>query len=154
MRTVLSTLVFSLALLLLTGNINAHMGAKGVVKERMEAMKSIGKAMKSMSRMARGKAPLDFATIELGARTILHHGRAIPSLFPKGSRSGVSEASPMIWQDPDSFANSAGKMVSAAHVLQTAATEKKPAAVKSAFRALGKTCSGCHKQFRIKRKNN
>jgi cytochrome c556 len=130
----------------------AHSGAKGIVMERMAVMKSIGKSMKSMSRMARGKSPMDFATIETGAGALARHGGQIPALFPKGSGRGVSEASPKIWDDPGGFKLSANGMVAAARTLESAANVKDAVAVKISFRALGRTCGGCHKQFRIKKK--
>jgi cytochrome c556 len=85
----------------------AHGGAKGIVKECMELMKSVGKAMKGISKMARGKAPLDSAKVATAARTIDRHGQRIPAMFPKGSDQGVTEASPNIWQNSEGFKKSA-----------------------------------------------
>lgn len=130
----------------------AHSGATGFVKERMAVMKTMGKSMKSMSRMARGKIPMDFAKIETGAGAIARHGGKIPALFPEGSGRDVSEASPKIWDDPDDFKLSADGLVAAARTLESAANANDAAAVKISFRALGKTCGRCHKQFRIKKK--
>ena len=130
----------------------AHSGAKGIVMERMEVMKFIGKSMKSMSRMARGKIPMDFATIETGAGAIARHGEQIPALFPEGSGRGVSEASPKIWDEPEGFKMTADDMIAAARTLESAANANDATTVKIWFRALGKTCGGCHKQFRIKKK--
>jgi cytochrome c556 len=44
------------------------------------------------------------------------------------------------------------QLVAAAKDLAAAAKANDAPAVKTAFRALGKTCGGCHKQFRIKKK--
>lgn len=149
-----SVLLMASALLALTGSAMAHMGAKGIVKERMEVMQAVGKAMKSVSGMARGKTPFDGQKVVKTAGEIAAHGQRIISLFPEGSGQGVSEASPKIWQDPDGFKESAGRMVRAAQVLGAAARTDDTAVVKAAFRALSKTCGGCHKKFRIKKKKN
>ena len=148
--------VFLFLMMLLAGfigpaHVSAHGGAKGVVKERMEIMKSIAKDMKSVSKMARGKAPLDAEKIAKVASSIASHGERIPDLFPKGSGQGITEASPQIWTDPDGFKMSADRFIMAAQGLETAAKTNDVSAVKTAYRALGKTCSGCHKQFRIKK---
>ena len=152
MRTVLSTLLLGSVWLIFALPSDAHMGAKGVVKERMELMKSIGKNMKTMSMMTRGKVSMDTATVIKSAGEIANHGARITSLFPKGSGHGVSEASPRIWEDPESFKKSTDRLVDAARALQSAAGTGDAEAIKASFRALGKTCGGCHKQFRIKKK--
>lgn len=135
-----------------SANLMAHGGAKGIVKERMEVMKSIGKAMKSISKMARGKAPLDADKVAASARSIARHGQRIPAMFPKGSSQGVTEASPRIWQDPEGFKQGTQQMVDAARSLEAAARSDDAGNVKAAFASLGKTCGTCHKQFRIKKK--
>lgn len=74
------------------------------------------------------------------------------TLFPKGSGHGVSEASPEIWRDWDGFKNSADRMVAALRDLEKAGRANDAAAVKAAYRALGRTCGSCHKLFRIEKK--
>lgn len=145
-------LPLAITLLVPTSIAVAHMGAKGVVKERMEAMKSMGKAMKSMGMMTRGKIPLDATEVARNAGAIAGHGERITILFPERPSDDVSEASPRIWQDPEGFKKSADRLVQAARTLQSAATINDRVAIRRSFRALGKTCGGCHKQFRIKKK--
>lgn len=151
--TTLLILVTALAILAGPTNLLAHGGAKGIVKERMEAMKSIGKAMKSLGKMARGKVPLDTRKVEQAAGEIAAHGLRIPALFPMGSGHGVTEASPSIWQDPEGFKKSANDLVTSARALMRAAQSKNASAIKTNFRLLGKTCGSCHKLFRIKKRD-
>ena len=131
--------------------VYAHQGAKGVVMERMETMKTLAKAMKSVSLMVRGKTPFERDKVMVEANAIAKHGARIVGLFPKGSGDGVSEASPAIWWDPQGFKQRAKAMVAAAEGLSTAA-QTTEVATASAFRALGKTCSSCHKVYRTKKK--
>lgn len=128
----------------------AHSCAIGIVKERMAVMNSIGKAMKSISKMARGKAPLNSKKVVEAAVEIGNHGKRITELFPEGSSYGVSEASPNIWKDWNGFRNRADRLVAAAGDLALAGSAGDASKIKSAYRALGKSCGGCHKQFRIK----
>ena len=144
-----------LGLLVLTlsvdpASVSAHGGAKGIVKERMDLMKDIGKAMKTLGAMARGKVPLDSAKVKAAAGSIAQHGQKIPALFPKGSTKGVTEAGPRIWQDPEGFRKSADEMVAIAR--EVAGQSENAAAQKSIYRRLGKTCSACHKLYRVKKK--
>lgn len=145
--------ILTLFVLTLSSNpasVSAHGGAKGIVKERMELMKDIRKAMKSLGAMARDKVPLDSAKVKAAAGRIAQHGQKIPALFPKGSTKGVTEASPRIWQDFEGFRNSADEMVAVAR--EITGQSDNAAALKAAYRKLGKTCSACHKLYRVKKK--
>ena len=66
--------------IVLTGayEASAHKGAKGIVKVRMDAMKSIGEAMKSMKKMFVGERPYDAKKVEAAAKVIeTHAGKAM-----------------------------------------------------------------------------
>lgn len=82
----------------------AHSGATGVVKDRMEAMKEMQQAVKSVAPMMSGSAPYDEAAVRRAADTFRRHsGSALTDDFPKGSTQPPSEARPAIWQDWDRF---------------------------------------------------
>ena len=146
------TILISSTLLIVVGATNAHMGATGIVKERMELMKSIGKAMKSIRKMADETAPLESAKVAGAAQEIADHGARIVALFPRGSAGRVSEASQKIWQDPAGFRRYADSMVTTADDLVAAAKANDREKIKSAYRALGRTCGNCHDDFRIKKR--
>ncbi|MEK9722941.1 MAG: hypothetical protein VW405_05580 [Rhodospirillaceae bacterium] len=48
----------------------AHEGATGVVKERMELMEDLGRALKALAPMVKGQAPFDAARVKAYARLI------------------------------------------------------------------------------------
>lgn len=82
----------------------AHSGATGVVKERMEAMKSMGDATKTIAAMFSGEADYDAASVRSAANTIrMHAGSAMTEMFPEGSNGAPSEAKDTIWQDWETF---------------------------------------------------
>lgn len=82
----------------------AHGGATGIVKERMESMKAMGKVMKSTSAMFKGETAYDADAVKAAAEIIKSHsGDALTKLFPKGSDHKPSEALPEIWTDWDQF---------------------------------------------------
>ncbi len=100
----------------------AHGGATGIVKERMDGMSTMGKAVKSLVPMMQGKIPLDSAQIRAAAQAIgQHSGDTLIKLFPKGSGDHPSKAKPAIWQDPRDFNALAEQLQTLAKGLEQAA---------------------------------
>tara|TARA_B100000519_G_C14003965_1_gene325359 strand:- start:123 stop:545 length:423 start_codon:yes stop_codon:yes gene_type:complete len=136
---------------ILSTTVLAHVGAVGVVKERMESMKTIGAAMKQIKAMINGRA--DFVperVKELAGAIADHSGTAINRVFPVGSNFEPSQAKPAIWENWQVFADLAVLMERQA--LQLAADAVTSGAVAKAYQELSKTCKSCHKKFRLKKK--
>ena len=91
--------LFAMAALSLIGTataLEAHRGAKGVVKYRMMAMKRMSEDMKALAAMVKGRAPYDpTKTINIAAG-LRDRARKIPKQFPKGSIQSPSDALPDI----------------------------------------------------------
>lgn len=139
---------------MLAGNVAvAHMGATGVVKQRTDLMSAIGKSMKEIGAMVRGKVPVDSSRAAAAAQEIAAHGRHLPGLFPPESNRPPSEARPIIWQKKADFDASTAAMVDAAEALAVAAATSDRDALKRAYRMLGQTCKDCHRVYRAKKKN-
>lgn len=106
----------------------AHGGASGVVKERMEAMESLGDAMKELTAIMRGQQDYSADSVRTLAGTIESHGgKALTELFPDGSLDHPSEAMPAIWTDWDRFSALAARLSDYAAALAAAADNKRPA---------------------------
>ena len=89
----------------------AHSGATGIVKERMDAMLAMGKAVKTVAPMMRGETAYDAETVRDAARLFQQHaGESMTKLFPEGSDGKPSEAKPEIWTDWNSFAGLAAQL--------------------------------------------
>nr|WP_274609897.1 cytochrome c [Rhodobium orientis] len=89
----------------------AHGGASGIVKQRMDAMKEMGDAVKATSAMFKGEAEYDAETVRKTARTInAHSGAALIKLFPEGTDHAPSEALPKIWNDRERFEDLANRL--------------------------------------------
>jgi cytochrome c556 len=130
---------------------NAHGGATGVVKERMMLMEDIGKAMKQISAMFKGKATYNGPEVARLSAVIKERGSDhLTKLFPAGSLDAPTEALPAIWDQWDRFGVMARQLTDAAKGLENAATAERPQAMQ-AFAALAKTCSTCHTDFRKKK---
>ncbi|MCB2100074.1 MAG: cytochrome c [Rhodobacterales bacterium] len=129
----------------------AHESATGVVKERMEAMKDLGRAMKEMGAMVKGQAPLAADRIQANGRMIAEHAARIPALFPAGSGHAPSEALPAVWTDRARFEGLAADLGTAARALEAAAATGQKGPVAKAFRGTGQVCGACHDGFRQKK---
>lgn len=140
-----------LAPLLIIGGIAvAHSGAQGIVKERMDGMTALGKSLKSLASMLES-GTIYRDDILKSAQTIqAHSGAAMLERFPEGSLQDVSEASPDIWQDWETFSRLAVELQEIGLRME-ADTEKNEIALNSYMDALKKNCAACHKSFRIKK---
>ncbi len=132
--------------------LGAHEGATGIVKERMDAMKSLGDAMKRLAAMMKGEAAYDGYAIARDADLLARHGgEAMTKLFPAGSTQHPTEALPAIWEDWSGFEALAREMQTAAAALGQAAqaggAEPSKAAMRH-FRDTARTCKACHDDFR------
>ncbi|MXU64527.1 cytochrome c [Oceanomicrobium pacificus] len=168
--------LLALGLCLSAGLASAHQGASGIVKERMDAMKAMGAAMKAMAPMAQGNAPVQpRAVAELAALLRENGGAALVAQFPEGSIDHPSEARETIWDDPERFAALADSLTVLADeldrlaglsdipVTRTMATLPAPAELANSrgqmanaslgdlFVQIGRSCIACHEDFRIKK---
>lgn len=137
--------------LFLAGEVSAHGGATGVVKERMELMKSLGDRMKEMGAMVKGKAAFDAATMADSAREIQQTAPEITHLFPEGSLRKPSEALPSVWEEPEKFNELAESLIREAGNLNDVAMAGDRRSIMIQFTKVGKTCSSCHTDFRKKK---
>mgnify|MGYP006189648243 CR=1 FL=1 len=109
-------------LMLVSVSVFAHGGATGIVKERMDFMGSLGKAMKQLTAMMRGKTEYNEDEVRKIAVKIQNHGGdAMTKLFPKDSIDGPSEALPNIWQKWDQFEAYASRLKTYGLALEMAA---------------------------------
>ena len=132
--------------------MQAHMGAKGIVKERMQLMKSYAASMKAINVELRDMASVNYILINEEANKIVESSQTIMGLFPPGSGAGVSEASPKIWQKPEDFKKIIEDLKKAARKLAQSTGTGVPKLVIENFRALGGTCKNCHQKYRVKKK--
>lgn len=142
-------LAAGIALIGVGGSALAHSGATGIVKQRMDGMSGIAGQMKIIGQMARGQTNFDASTMRTAADALTVLALEIPDQFPKGSDGSPSDARAAIWQDWETFSIMAEMLVIASDQLSIAAPNL--AGVKDLqphFRAIGKTCQGCHKDFR------
>lgn len=155
---IMKTKVVLLASALVVGTtigVFAHGGATGIVKERMHGMMAMGKAMKSVAEMLKGKTDFNAEQVAAASDIVLQHSANIEKLFPdtKESRTGkATEAVPAIWEDRENFLAIATELQQRAGELKLAAAGDDQAQMQAIFGQMAKTCSACHKDYRQKKK--
>ena len=150
-----------LVVMVMVGQVMAHSGAMGVVKERMDAMTTLGDHAKAVGDMLKGKTAFELAAVETAAEAFITHGEQIPALFPdtNESRTGSkTEALPAIWENWEDFTALSTQLTEDSRVLATVASDLRAGkqnasdqsrAVRAAFFRASKSCSGCHERFRL-----
>ena len=141
-------LALGAALLVSGGAVLGHEGATGIVKQRMDDMKLIGRATKRIDERLRSKR--SFTEAAPDAEAIRAAAVRMPSLFPAGSRDGHTEALAAVWDRWPEFVASSQALVSASEKLALAARSGDGQEVSAQLRLVTRTCSECHATFRAK----
>ena len=122
------------------------------IKFRQSNMKAIGGHMGALAAMVKGARTGSPLEVRTHAYAIGWMSRVAGELFPDGSGAGETAAKPEIWSKPDDFKKVMRNFKVAAWKLELAAKDGDAAAIGAAFGNLGKSCGGCHKAFRAKKK--
>ena len=142
----------SLMLAILVGGLSAALAAdepENIIKYRRNVMKAVGANMGNLAMFAKGN--ITFANnIITNARGIREELTMAEGLFPEGTETGDTNALPKLWEDKAGFEAALRDSIAAADAMVTAAGGGAMPTVIEAFRALGKTCGGCHKPYRKK----
>jgi cytochrome c556 len=136
-----------LAVLLLPLPSAGHEGATGIVKERMDAMEGMAKAMKVITQTI--KSGRDLASIRKQAQVVHDLAGKMTPLFPAGSTGHPSGAKPVIWKQWSDFEAKARALSAESGKLAAIDASDTKALVGQA-RMVSQTCSGCHELYRQK----
>ena len=139
-------MVLALSFVVLAGA--AALAEDDPIAARQQLMKTNNASAKIAFGMASGKAPYDPAAAAAAMQAIASDMEQFVTLFPEGSTSDQSHASPDIWTNMDDFRALAAKLGTDA----TAAAAAAPNGVdafKTALNAVGDDCASCHKKYRV-----
>lgn len=122
------------------------------IADRQALMKANGKAMKVLVPITKGEKPFDTAVVLDALKTLNDDAQKIDVavLFPAGSETGDTTASPKIWEDMAGFQAKVDKF-RADTAAALAAPPQDAAALGATVGAIGSNCGGCHETFRIKK---
>lgn len=118
-------------------------------KYRAAVMKALGGHVGVASMTVRGLVE-DRGFLVHHAAALANGVKELEYLFPEGSNVGDSEALPVIWEEPEKFAEAVAKAQAAAAEFAEAVVSEDADAIRAAFREMGGTCRGCHDQYRVK----
>lgn len=128
----------------------AAFSASELGDKREADMKKIGGATAQLAGIAKGEKPYDAAVVKASLSTINTTIKEFPTLFPADKPDEDGHASPKIWEDMAGFKAHADELASVSgKLLADLPADQK--AVGGALGQLGKVCSACHQDFRLKK---
>ena len=121
--------------------------SKGIIKYRQNVMKSTAGHMGAIVDILKNGLSLK-AHVSDHARSMLQNSRMTLSMFPKGSGKGRTKSKQAIWGNWSEFESAANDFGRESAKLSEVAESGDLEALAKQVRATGKTCSGCHRNFR------
>jgi cytochrome c556 len=119
------------------------------IKYRKAMMKAIGGHSSAASQIVRGKVAPE-GDLLMHALALAELSRNLTRLFPEGSDFGETRAKQEIWDQWARFEEAAENSKKATADFAAAAAGRNSAQIANAFKNVGKSCKGCHKDFREK----
>ena len=129
-----------------TGSVWADEGA---LNHRKAVMKAIGGHMGAIVAIIKGQVPFK-EDLKGHAHAMAELAKTSAKIFPKGSDVGQTTISPAVWEKPAEFDAALKAFQTASADLVTAADGGFDSFM-GKFGALGKSCKGCHSNFRVKK---
>jgi cytochrome c556 len=151
----IAILVAGTALIVSGGHLSAADPSPAeIIKARQQKLKDLGEQMKTIGGQAKS-GTLDRKVMTEAAQKAVAYSKDLLTWFPKGTgpEAGVKTAAkPEIWTQADDFKAAGEKLPPETEKLAEVVTNGDKAAVFAQLQATGKACQGCHKQFRVKDK--
>jgi cytochrome c556 len=120
------------------------------IKTREHLMKGNNDHAKIVVEMVKGQRAFDAKAVAAAFDQWAHTAKKLPELFPPGSKTGEkTRASPRIWQNKKDFdekVTAFGKAVGDHRAEAVGSLD----GLKVAVSAVGRACSNCHNDYRLK----
>lgn len=116
---------------------------------RSAVMTSLGGHIGAASMHVRELVDDDNGFLEKHAEGLANGAAELKYLFPPGSNVADSEALPLIWEEPEKFAEAIETAEAATKAFREAVAGGDRAEIGAAFRDVGAACRGCHDRFRV-----
>lgn len=121
------------------------------IKYRQSAMTVVARSSGALNAMAKGDVPFN-AEVAGRHASVLANLSELPfaagAFGPGTDKASPNKADPKVWSEPEKFKAAADKFIAATRALPAATSDA--AALKVAMGDLGKTCKGCHDDYRMK----
>jgi len=119
----------------------------GMIKYRQNVMKSVSGHMGAIVDILKNGLPLKDHIVD-HALSMQQISRMTLSMFPEGSGKGRTKSKQVIWEQWSEFESAASDFERESIKLVEVAQSGDMEALSKQVRATGKTCSGCHRNFR------
>ena len=143
------TLIRSVSMLLLifAYGTSSFADTYGIIKYRQNVMKSAAGHMGAIVGILKNRLPLEDHIVE-HARSLIQISRMTLSIFPEGSGKGQTKSKQVIWENWSEFGSATSDFERESSKLAEVAQSGNMEELAKQVRATGKTCSGCHRNFR------
>lgn len=131
-------------------NAFAQVKPEILVKQRQAVMTLQGKYFGPLAAVAQGKAPYNAATVQRNAGFLDNLSRMAWDGFDPSTRNEKSRALAAVYDNNAKFREAASRLENETSKLVALSSGGDEAAVKAQIGAVGKTCGGCHDDFRQK----
>jgi len=121
-----------------------------LVKQRQATMTLQGKYFGPMAGMAQGRVPYNAAVIQRNAGFLDNLSRMAWDGFDPSTKDEKSKTLPAAYDNAAKFKEAASRLENEAAKLAALSRTGDEAAVKAQIGAVGKSCGGCHDDFRAK----
>ena len=147
MRKQIILTAVSILLLIVFYRSSSFADTHGIIKYRQNVMKSTAGHMGAIVDILKNGLPLE-AHVADHARSMLQNSKMTLSMFPTGSGKGRTKSKQAIWENWSEFESAANNFERESAKLAEVAEKGDMEALAKQVRATGKTCSGCHRNFR------
>ena len=137
----------SMLLLIFYYGTSSFADSHGIIKYRQNVMKSTAGHMGAIVDILKNRLPLEAYIVD-HARSMLQISRMILAMFPEGSGKGRTKSKQAIWENWSEFETAANNFERESAKLYEVAEREDMEALAKQVRTTGKTCSGCHRNFR------
>ncbi|MGP1677368.1 MAG: c-type cytochrome [Burkholderiales bacterium] len=149
----ISTLLLAGAIgLVISATATAQAKPEQMVKQRQAAMTLQGKYFGPLGAMAQGKAPYNAELLRHNAAFLDVLAKMPWDGFAASTKDVKSAALPAAYTDTAKFKEAQDRLQSEVSKLVAVSKSGDEAAVKAQLGAVGKSCGGCHEDFREKKK--
>ena len=145
-KCTLKTAALLLLLIFVYGTVS-FADSHGIIKYRQNVMKSVSGHMGAIVDILKNGLPLKDHIVD-HALSMQQISRMTLSMFPEGSGKGRTKSKQVIWEKWSEFESAASDFERESIKLVEVAQSGDMEALSKQVRATGKTCSGCHRNFR------
>jgi len=149
MNRALTGVAIALGMVVAQGAI-AQAKPEVLVKQRQAAMTLIGKYFGPMAGMAQGKIPFNAGVVQRNAGFVDNLSRMPWDGFDASTRGIDTKALPAVYDNAEKFKEAASRLENEAAKLVAVSKGGDEGAIKAQIGAVGKSCGGCHNDFRQK----